>query len=85
MSNVSLLIYGVAALWGLRGVITLMAAHRRDRLRQLQSEELARREAESQAAAEQAQRLPGKTAVPAGSVSPSPVTGGKPTTGKAAA
>ncbi len=79
MSNVSLLIYGVAALWGLRGVITLMAAHRRDRLRHLQSEELARREAESQAAAEQAQRLPGKAAVP-----PSPVTGGKPTTAKAA-
>lgn len=79
MSNVSLLIYGVAALWGLRGIITLMAAHRRDRLRLLQSEELARREAESQAAAEQAQRLPGKTAVHSG-----PAASVKPTTGKAA-
>ncbi len=46
MSNVSLVIYGVAALWGVQMLLTFMVQHRRRTLVRLQREEIARREGE---------------------------------------
>ncbi len=44
MSQVSLIIYGVAALWAVQSLLNLMQQHRRRTLIRLQRAEIARRE-----------------------------------------
>lgn len=63
MSNVSLVIYGVAALWGVQMLLTSMEQHRRRTLLKLQREEIARREGEASAAQPEVPQAPEKTAV----------------------
>lgn len=62
MSNVSLVIYGVAALWGVQMLLTFMVQHRRRTLVRLQREEIARREGDAPAAPPEVPQVPEKTA-----------------------
>ncbi|OYW11359.1 MAG: hypothetical protein B7Z55_19415 [Planctomycetales bacterium 12-60-4] len=48
MSNVSLVIYGLAALWGVQMLLAFMVQHRRRTLVRLQQAEIARRGTEEQ-------------------------------------
>lgn len=52
MSQVSLIIYGVAALWAVQSLLDLMIQHRQRTLQNLQRAELKRREATAQHADE---------------------------------
>lgn len=59
MSRWSLLIYGIAALFGVQTLLALMVQHRRRTFADLVNAETRRREAEAAAIAAEQERLPG--------------------------
>jgi hypothetical protein len=59
MSHWSLIIYGLAAVWGVQALLSLMASYRRQKLVELQRAELARRQTETRQQQEITDRLPG--------------------------
>jgi hypothetical protein len=59
MSQWSLIIYGLAAVWAVQSLLGLMASYRRQKLVERQRAELARRQREAQQQQEIAERLPG--------------------------
>jgi len=59
MSLWSLVIYGLAAVWGVQSLLGLMLSYRRQKLVELQQAELARRQAEDRQQQEITDRLPG--------------------------
>ncbi len=61
MSNVSLVIYGVAAFWAVQSLLMLIVNHRRQTLFRLQQAELARREAVGSGVEQAPPPAPGKS------------------------
>lgn len=85
MSQVSLVIYGVAAFWALQSLTRMMLAHRRRILIRLQHQELNRREAERALQEEEATRLPGKVTAAAPGTKGAMVTAAQSAPGKQSA
>ncbi|HUQ70089.1 MAG TPA: hypothetical protein VM165_11225 [Planctomycetaceae bacterium] len=64
MSQWSLVIYGLAAVWGVQSLLGLMLSYRRQKLVELQQAELVRRQSEDRQQQEIVERLPGLKAKP---------------------
>lgn len=64
MPNWSLIIYGLAAVWGVQALLSLMASYRQQKLAELQQIELTRQQALARIQQENDQRLPGLKSKP---------------------